>query len=89
VDRVPAATQRAQKRRLLSAHRSQFAALRNVPVGRERLRRAPRYDFSRPPHEGLLYYETAEAGISGAEWRHAASLALERLHLSSLASVAY
>lgn len=83
------AHQRAQKRRLLSVHRSQAASLGEVPVERELLRVAPRYDFSHPPHEGPLLYETSAAPITGEQWRHAASLALERLHLSSLAASAY
>jgi LmbE family N-acetylglucosaminyl deacetylase len=82
-------TQRAQKRRLLAAHASQAPALRDVPLDRDLLRVAPRYDFSQPPHDGRLFYENLSWDITGEQWRHAAALALERLHLSALTAAAY
>jgi LmbE family N-acetylglucosaminyl deacetylase len=81
--------QRAQKRRLLATHASQSAVLRDVPLDRERLRFAPRYDFSHPPHAGRLFYENFEWGLTGEQWCRAATVALERLHLTPLASAAY
>lgn len=81
--------QRAHKKRLLSVHASQASSLRHVPLDYERLRRAPRYDFSRPPHTGQLLYETFDGSMTGEKWREAAVVALERLHLTALASTAY
>lgn len=83
------AAQRAQKRRLLAAHASQAAVVRDAAFDRELIRVAPRYDFLEPPHEGRLFYERFNWGISGQQWRDRAALALERLRLSSLASSAY
>lgn len=81
--------QRAHKRRLLSVHASQAAMLCDVPLDHERLRVAPRYDFSQPPHNGRLFYENFDWGITGEQWRRAAALAIERLHLPALAASAY
>lgn len=81
--------QSAHKQRLLSAHASQAAMLRDVPLHRERLRFAPRYDFLQPPHDGRLFYENFSWGITGEQWRRSAALALERLHLGALTTAAY
>lgn len=35
----------------------------------ERFRRAPRYDFSRAPHDGKLFYEHFDWGVNGSTWR--------------------
>lgn len=45
----------------------------------ENFRRAPRYDFCRPPHEGKLFYENFNWGVDGATWRNLASRALSRV----------
>jgi hypothetical protein len=54
----------------------------------ERFRRAPCYDFARAPHEGKLYYENFDWGMSGVHWRRLAqaaiaTLRLERTHATS------
>jgi hypothetical protein len=41
------------------------------PIDREQFRPAPKYDFSRPPHEGPLYYEIRKLGWTWTEWRRA------------------
>ena len=38
---------------------------------RERFRPTPGYDFSRPPHPGLLWYERLGWPLDGARWRRA------------------
>jgi N-acetylglucosamine malate deacetylase 2 len=42
----------------------------------ERFRVAPQYDFTRPPHEGKLWYENFKWGTDGATWRKMASQTL-------------
>lgn len=69
------------KRRLLACYGSQGPALESFPVGRERYRAAPRYDFTRPPHEGVLRYEAFGWGMTGARWRELARAALQTLKL--------
>ena len=39
----------------------------------ETFRRAPKYDFSRGPHEGKLFYEYFDWGVDGQTWRRLAS----------------
>ena len=67
------AEQCGRKRKMLDAHASQRAVLAAFRVDSERIRPAPEYDFSRPPHEGLLWYESMNWEMSGAEWRELAA----------------
>jgi LmbE family N-acetylglucosaminyl deacetylase len=39
------------------------------PLGPERFRESPGYDFTQPPHEGELYYENFDWGMTGEDWR--------------------
>lgn len=74
------ATQRALKRGMLDRYASQRRVLDRFPVRRERFRVAPRYDFTRPPHAGRLWYEWfGWGGMTGARWRALAAEALARL----------
>jgi LmbE family N-acetylglucosaminyl deacetylase len=75
----------ARKRAMFACYASQSDTLRWFSVDRERFRAAPVYDFTRPPHEGRLFYEHFEWGTTGASWRakarearHALSLGDER-----------
>jgi LmbE family N-acetylglucosaminyl deacetylase len=61
--------QQALKRRMLGCFVSQAQVLAAFPTGEERLRPAPRYDFTTPPHSGRLLYETMPWGITGAGFR--------------------
>ena len=70
------AEERELKRRLLVCFRTQAEILSNFTLERECFRRAPRYDFSEPPHAGPLLYERWGWGISGAVWREFAAEAL-------------
>ncbi len=45
----------------------------------ERFRVAPEYDFTRPPHEGKLWYENFDWGTNGAAWRKMASQTLSEI----------
>lgn len=60
---------RALKRRLFAEFASQARVLRAFAIGVERFRTAPRYDFTRPPHDGPLLYERFPWGITGERWR--------------------
>lgn len=45
----------------------------------ERFRMAPEYDFTRPPHEGKLWYENFNWGTDCATWRKMASQTLSEI----------
>lgn len=71
------------KAAMFACHASQVGVLASFPLLREQFRRAPGYDFSRPPHAGALLFERAgsgaEWGIDGARWRREAAAARDRL----------
>jgi LmbE family N-acetylglucosaminyl deacetylase len=60
------------KRLMMDEYKSQRLVLENFPIVGERLRIAPVYDFSRPPHEGKLWYECMGWPMTGARWRELA-----------------
>ncbi len=60
--------ERAFKEALFSCYRTQKGALRGFPIGSERFRTAPQYDFCRPPHEGRLFYQYFDWGLPGRAW---------------------
>ena len=62
--------QQGRRRAMLECFATQRVALAPfVALVHERLRSAPRYDFSRPPHDGPLLYERLGFAMTGAEWR--------------------
>jgi LmbE family N-acetylglucosaminyl deacetylase len=61
------------KRRMLDCFATQRAVLAAFPVGTERLRVAPDYDFTRAPHDGRLFYENFAWGLSGERFRQLAA----------------
>jgi hypothetical protein len=67
---------RDRKRQMMDAYASQRLVLENFPIDCERLRLAPGYDFSEPPHSGKLWYECMGWPMTGARWRELATLAL-------------
>lgn len=69
--------ERAFKRRLFDCYRTQRQVLGSFPLDYERFRPAPRYDFTRPPHAGTLFYEQFDWAITGPRWRE---LVHEALH---------
>jgi LmbE family N-acetylglucosaminyl deacetylase len=67
---------RDRKRRMMDAYTSQRLVLENFPIDCERLRLAPDYKFSEPPHSGRLWYEWMGWPMTGARWRELATSAL-------------
>ena len=74
--------ERAFKRRLVNCFSTQSRMLAHFPIDVERFRPAPAYDFTRPPHEGRLFYEHFNWGVGGARWRALAGDALAALDLA-------
>jgi hypothetical protein len=74
---------RAFKRRLIACFSTQQRVLADFPVDLERFRAAPAYDFTRPPHEGGLYYEQFDWGVDGARWRALSGEALAALEIEA------
>jgi LmbE family N-acetylglucosaminyl deacetylase len=67
------------KKRMYDEFVSQKQVLERFPIGIERFRPAPRYLFTKAPHEGLLDYERFCTLITGAQWRQNAGKALKTL----------
>ena len=70
------------KRGVLDCYGSQAPVLAQFPLRFEPLRPAPRYDFTRAPHEGPLYYERFDWGVQPDEWRGLAQRAFRELGIS-------
>ncbi len=73
--------ERATKQRMLACYASRARELESFPLTHERYRAAPRYDFTRPPREGTLPYESLGGMMTGARWRELARDALRTLKL--------
>jgi N-acetylglucosamine malate deacetylase 2 len=73
--------QRELKRRMIGCFYTQRQILKDIPIEIERFRRSPGYDFTRPPHEGRLFYEEAGLGMEGEDWRMFARASLEAIGL--------
>lgn len=78
------AAERERKTAALAAYVSQRDTLApfRPPAPVERLRTAPRYDFTRPPHAGPLHYERLGWALTGAQVCALAGEALEALDLA-------
>ncbi|HWL86946.1 MAG TPA: PIG-L family deacetylase [Polyangiaceae bacterium] len=74
---------RARKRRMLDAFATQAEILGPFRAEAEPLRCAPRYDFTRPPHEGKLHYESLPFDWTGARWCELARASLRNLGLAT------
>ena len=59
----------ARKQAMLAAYPSQREVLDRFDITVERLRPAPRYDFTAPPHAGRLHYERWGWPLDGATFR--------------------
>lgn len=77
------AEEQAAKKKLFGCYASQAHVLQYFSVTEEPVRRAPRYDFTKPPQEGGLYYENFQWGVTGTQWRALASEAASELGLAS------
>jgi LmbE family N-acetylglucosaminyl deacetylase len=73
------AAERAFKQKLVDCFTTQKQTLSWISIERECFRPAPEYDFTRPPHEGRLYYELHDWGTTGAVWREQAAKAIAEL----------
>jgi len=73
--------ERRLKKKMLERFATQSGVLRHFTVEEESFRPAPRYDYTLPPHDGKLFYESFEWGIGGREWRVQAKAALGSLGL--------
>jgi LmbE family N-acetylglucosaminyl deacetylase len=67
---------RRRKRAMLRAFASRKRVLDTFTVDHEYYRAAPRYDFTRAPHAGPLFYETQPCSVTGGQWRAAAAATL-------------
>ncbi len=76
---VPDGEARGLKLKMFACFETQKQVLARSPLGPEKFRQAPAYDFRLPPHPGKLHYENFDWGITGDTWRALASQALEEL----------
>jgi LmbE family N-acetylglucosaminyl deacetylase len=60
------------KKRMFDCFKTQQQTLAQSPLGPEKFRQAPVYDFTRPPHDGKLHYEKLNLGVTGEQWRELA-----------------
>jgi LmbE family N-acetylglucosaminyl deacetylase len=67
---------RERKRNMMDAYASQRLVLEHFSIDQERLRLAPEYNFSEPPHEGKLWYECMGWPMTGGRWRELATSAI-------------
>jgi N-acetylglucosamine malate deacetylase 2 len=67
------------KRRMFGRCKTQKQILERSPLGPEKFRQAPGYNFQEPPHDGLLHYEKFDWGMTGKEWRILAAEATKQL----------
>lgn len=70
------AGQRLLKQAMLKCFRTQTGTVQYFATTAERYRPAPEYDFSLPPHPGMLFYEKFPWGVKGTEWRALAQAAM-------------
>jgi len=76
---LPSAQLVSKKAAMMGAFASQKAVLRAFGHSYELFRHAPRYDFSRAPHEGPLHYERLGWKVTGEVFRHHVRLAEKEL----------
>lgn len=67
------------KRRMLACFKTQRESLAVSPFGPEKFRQPATYDFTTPPHDGRLHYETFDWAPRSDEWQKLATNALEDL----------
>lgn len=71
-----------RKRRMVACFASQRRVLERLACDRERFRCEPAHDFTRPPHPGVLQYESFPWGMTGERFRALAAEALRELGLA-------
>lgn len=70
--------QLARKRAAIREFATQKEVIAAFPLDPERLRRAPRYDFTQPPPPGEVLYDRLGWRMTGELWRQRARATLER-----------
>jgi LmbE family N-acetylglucosaminyl deacetylase len=73
------AAERALKQAIFDCFHSQRSVLAQFSTEFEKFRPAPRYEFTRPPHEGMLNYERYGDPDRGRKWRAQAERVLRGL----------
>lgn len=71
--------QHARKRAALAEFATQKDVIAAFPLSPERLRLAPRYDFTRPPPPGEVLYDRFRWRITGESWRQRARALLQHM----------
>jgi LmbE family N-acetylglucosaminyl deacetylase len=77
------ADEQQRKAKMIDCFATQREMLRSFQLQTESFRRSPAYDFTRPPHEGNLFYECFNWGITRKGWLINATEALQELGLAS------
>jgi len=67
------------KCRMYDCFATQREVLKASPIGPEKFRQPPCYDFRRPPHRGKLHYENFDCALTGEQWQSLACRALDNL----------
>ncbi|MHA3774640.1 PIG-L deacetylase family protein [Verrucomicrobiota bacterium sgz303538] len=75
--------ERELKQDMFACFRTQASVLVQFPIDAERFRPAPKYDFTRAPHSGPLFYELHPWGMTGECFRAHANGALRELGLTA------
>lgn len=70
------------KKKLIQYYASQWKTLANFPLNVERFRKAPVYNFKKPPHRGILLYEFFDWGMSAGNWNLLAEETINLLKLN-------
>ncbi len=70
------------KKKLIKYYTSQWKTLESFPLTVERFRRAPLYNFEKPPHQGVLLYEFYDWGMSASNWNQLAAETIRLLKLN-------
>lgn len=73
--------QRELKQKLMACYQSQRDTLKDFQIEHESFRLAPRYDFTQPPHEGTLFYERRNWGMSRQRFCTLAAEAMDALRV--------
>jgi LmbE family N-acetylglucosaminyl deacetylase len=73
--------ERAQelKQRMFACFESQRASLKVSPLGPEKFRQPPTYNFNAPPQDGRLHYENLNLAFTSEDWHRLAGDALAEL----------
>lgn len=75
---IPLSARRlARKRAALAEFATQKDVIATFPLDPERLRPAPRYDFTQPPPPGEVLYDSFRWRVTGELWRQRARAAFE------------